>query len=180
MIRVARFASAILLLAAAAACSKAQARMPGPVTALEVPSPPERVVMPVVLNVPVEPPAPEEPEPETEAPPATRPRPSAPTASRPPATAESAPPAEAGPQPVLQTTTDVGAAETRIRTFLAEAQQNLDRLQVNQLSASARAHYDSARGFIRQANQALRVKNYMLAEQLAKNAAVLAGELVKG
>jgi hypothetical protein len=179
MIRALRIASAMLLLAAAAACSKAQARVPVPVTALDTPAPPERVLIPVVLNAPVEPP-PAEPEPEPETPPPTRPRPSAANTSRPPASPEAAPAPGAPAQPVLRTTTDVGAAEERIRTFIAEAEQNLNRLRVNELSAQARAHYDAARGFIRQANDALRVKNYMHAETLAKNAAVLAGQLVKG
>jgi hypothetical protein len=179
MHRSSRLASAILLLAAAAACNKAQARTPGPVTALEMPPPPARVLIPVVLNTPVEP-DPVEPEPEPAAPPPTQPR-SAPRTARPADSSEPAPPAiaEAAPQPVLQATADVAAVEGRILSFLQDAQRNLNRLRPDDLNASARAQYDMALGFIRIANERLKVKSYMYAEQLASKAATIAAQLVK-
>jgi hypothetical protein len=136
------------------------------------------VLIPVVLNAPVEP-EPVEAEPEPATPPPARPR-SAPAASRP--AAETTPPAtvESPPQPVLQTTADAGAIEGRILASLSEAQQNLNRVRPGDLNASARAQYDSAIGFIRIANGALKVKNYMYAEQLASKAATIAAQLVKG
>jgi hypothetical protein len=150
------------------------------VTALEMPPPPARVLVPVVLNAPAEPdPVDLEPEPAT--PPPARP-PSTPRASRPADPAEPAPPvtAESGPQPVLQTTPDIAAAEGRIMAFLGDAQQNLNRLRPGNLNASARAQFELALNFIRDAQNALKIKNYMYAEQLASRAATIASQLVKG
>jgi hypothetical protein len=179
MHRSSRFASAILLLAAAAACQKAQARVPGPVTVLEVPPSPPRVLIPVVLNTPAEP-GPAEPEPAPAAPPPTRPRTSS-NPVRPADRTEPAPPAPESPsQPVLQTAGDSAAVEGRIHAFLGDAQQNLNRLRPNELNASARAQYDLAVGFIRDANEALKVTNFLSAEQLASRAATIAAQLVTG
>ena len=180
MQRSSRLASAILLLAAAAACNKAQARTPGPITALELPPPPARVLIPVVLNAPARP-EPAEPEPEADAPPPARPR-TPPRTARPADSAE-APPApapESPPQPVLQTTTNAAAVEGRILGFLNDAQQNLNRVRPGDLNASARAQYDQAISFIRIANGALKARNYMYAETLASKAATIAAQLLKG
>jgi hypothetical protein len=179
MIRVSRFASAILLLAAATACSKAQARTPGPVTALDMPPAPERVLIPVVLSAPA-PPAPAEPEAAPAAPPPSQPRNTAGSA-RPAERPETAPPAPETPTPpVLQTTADVAAVERRIQGFVAQAQQNLDRIRPGDLNASARAQFEQARTFIRMAGEAMKIKNYSYAEELASKAAAVAGQLVKG
>ena len=179
MHRSSRFASAILLLAAAAACNKAQARMPGPITALEMPPPPARVLIPVVLSAPA-PPEPAVPDPEPADPPPAAPR-TPPRAARPADSTEPAPPPapESARQPVLQTATNAAAVEGRILGFLNEAQQNLNRVRPGDLNASARAQYDQAISFIRIANGALKVKNYMYAEQLASKAATIAAQLVK-
>jgi hypothetical protein len=134
----------------------------------------------VVLRDPVEA-APVEPEPVAATPATPRARNSS-TAARPqdkpaaPAAAAADPPAS---QPVLQTTADVSALRERIRKDLAEAEYNLNRLKPQELNTSARAQYDQARGFIRQARQAEQIRNFLYAGQLARKAAVVAGQLVK-
>lgn len=171
-------AAALLLLAAAAACAKTPPRVPPPQTALTMPDPPPHVLIPVVYLEPVEVPAPE-PEPPAAAASATRPRNAAPRSTERPA--PSAPPAEpAATQPVLQTTANVSDQQARIRKDLAEAESNLSRLKRSDLGQSARAHYDQVLGFIRQARSAEKIRNYRYAEELARKAAAVAGQLVKG
>jgi hypothetical protein len=88
---------------------------------------------------------------------------------------EAAAPAPA--PPVLQTTSDPVEMEQRALALLAAAQRDLDQIDPARLSANARAQYDTARGFIRQAGDALKVKNVMLARELADKAASLASQL---
>ena len=61
-------------------------------------------------------------------------------------------------------------------------QQNLSKRDVSGARAPTRAtQYDSAAGFIRRANDALKIKNYMFAKfNCADKAAIIAGQLVKG
>ena len=175
---VRRPAAAFLLLAAVAACAKTPPRIPAPETALTMPDPPAHVVIPVVYLEPVEV-TPPEPEPPATAASASRPRSAAPRSTDKPA--PSAPPAEpAAAQPVLQTTANVSDQQARIRKDLAEAESNLNRLKRNDLGLSARAHYDQVLGFIRQARYAEKIRNYRYAEELARKAAAVAGQLVKG
>jgi hypothetical protein len=161
------------------ACGRMQARTPPPVAMLVPPSPP-RVAIPVSLP---EPPV-IEPEPAAPAaPPAepTRPRPD----TAPPRTVEkpAPPPTPAAPEtpaPVLQTTTNVGAIEQRASWLLAQAEKNLERVNRGQLAVQARAQFDRAMSFVRNARDAMQRKNFNYAEQLALRAARLAQELVKG
>jgi hypothetical protein len=67
--------------------------------------------------------------------------------------------------------------EQRARTLLGTAQRDLDRINPAQLTSNARAQYDTAKGFIRQAEDALKVKNVVLARELADKAATLASQL---
>ena len=161
------------------ACGKGQAKTLAPVVSLSIPAPPARVPIPVTLPEPGAPasPAPPSADPSTR-PPAeaatTRPgeRPGAPVAGAP-----ASPPA-----PVLQTTTATAAVELeqRTQTLLSEAERNLGRVNYRELGVHARAQYDSATSFIRNARHALVVKNYIYAEYLATKAAAVARELVKG
>jgi hypothetical protein len=142
-----------------------------------MPDPPAHVVVPVVYLEPVEVILPE-PEPPAATASATRPRTAAPrNTERPPPAAPAEP---AATQPVLQTTANVSDQQARIRRDLAEAESSLNRLKRHELGLSARAHYDQVRGFIRQARDAEKIRNYRYAEELARKAAAVAGQLVKG
>jgi hypothetical protein len=166
------------LASAAAACAKMEARMPAP-PALAVPIPDRPLMIPVSA----------EPEPVAEAPPAQSPvadapapRPSRPAAARPaePPAAEPAPatsaPADA---PVLLTTQNASELERRAREHLSSAEQSLSRVTYEQLGRDARAQYDEVRKFIRLAEQKLKTRNYVYADELAERAALLASLLVK-
>ncbi len=157
-----------------------QAKTPAPVAALDMPPPPARLLIPVELP---------EPEPETPEPaaaPAPPPAPSRPreTTTRPPTTT-AAPPAaapatDAAPATVLQTTPQTGAIEEKIKTLLATAEATLNSVNYRDLGTNARAQYDAARSYIRQANNWVKSKNYAYAELLATKASDLARQLVRG
>ena len=177
-----RLMCVVWLIASLAACSKAQARTE-PLMALNVPPPPARVAVPVQIHEPEEAPSPE-PAPLV-APPAAPARPrteagpgrgSERPAITPPAPAN---PIETTVPPVLQTTANVGALEQKATTLLNQAQGNLDRVNYRDLGVQAREQYDRALGFIKNARGALRIRNFMYAEQLAAKAAAVARELVK-
>lgn len=168
----------ILLVAVAPSCTKVKARTPDPDPGLSTPSPPDRVIVPVVLPEPVEPPPPPAPTPPPSADPrqtVRRDRPAAPAAATPPAAPETPP----SPPPVLQTTLDTGELEQQANTLISVAKKDLDRVPLQQLSANAREQYDRAQGFIRQAQAALKIKNVAVAKELADKAASLASQLPK-
>jgi outer membrane biosynthesis protein TonB len=176
---VRQFAVVLLLAAAVSGCTRTHASTPSAPVALLTPPPPERVIIPATIPEPAPPPAPAVP-----APPAVRPQPAPPRTERPaaPASAPQAaqPPAAAEPTPappVLQVTTNPEEVEQRARASMAAAQRDLDRINPAQLTANARAQYDTARAFIRQADTALKVKNVVLARELADKAAALASQL---
>jgi len=70
-----------------------------------------------------------------------------------------------------------GPVERRIRGLLLEATVNLNRIDYGRLNADAKGQYDSAKGFVRQAEDALRTKNLVFASYLADKAATLAAQL---
>jgi hypothetical protein len=173
---------------AAAGCAKAHASAQpgGPV--LETPVAPVRVLSSPIESEPTVTAAPpiEGPAPRTtpEAPRAAAPRPERPTS--PPATAAETPaPSPATPLPVdepprtLQTTANASVAEQRIRGLLANATRDLSRIDYRALSVDAQAQYDIAKRFTEQADEALKMKNTVFAEQLADKAAALAAQLLK-
>ena len=178
VVRPLRLTVLIAVAVGCAACGRIQARTPPPVAML-VPLPPPRVAIPVPLP---EPPI-VEPEP---APPAVAPtEPARPRAdTTPPRTIEKpapppAPAAAEAPAP-LQTTTNVGAIEQRASWLLGLAEKDLERVNPAQLAVQARAQFDRAKSFVRNARDAMQRKNFNYAEQLAMKAARLARELVKG
>ncbi len=67
--------------------------------------------------------------------------------------------------------------EKRIRAQLGRAEVDLARVNRQTLGTEARAQYDAARGFIRQCEAALKVRNLVFAGQLADKAATMAGLL---
>lgn len=171
---------------ALAGCHRAQARTVPDSPPLDVPLPPPRLVE----TAETEPPEPIAliPEPARNTPslrttPATQPRPepTKPEAAK----VEPVPVEPAKEEPraraltTLQTTpTDrEGEVERRIRGLLLEATNNLNRVDYNRLNADAKGQYDSAKGFVRQAEEALRGKNLVFANYLADKAATLAAQL---
>ena len=165
-----------ILCAAGAACSaRAQALTPDGTPALHAPAPPARVVVP----------APERPTLPPEEPPAiaagapARGRDTAPPATRPaaPPTPPVEPPVATTPPQVLLTAANTPEFEKRVREQLMRAQADLGQVNRQNLGADARAQYDSALGFIRQAEEALKVKNLIYAGQLADKAATMAALL---
>jgi len=169
-----------LALSGVAACGKVQASAPVPPMALNVPAAPAIVDVPVTLADPEPPPAPP-PAPPAATPPATQ-RPANTAAARPADKPDPPPasPAATRDTPVLQTTTDAPSTEQRTLELLTDAQNNLGRVRRPELGAQAREQYDTVLGYIRTARQALQLKNYLYAQQLATKAATLASELVKG
>jgi hypothetical protein len=183
-----RIAAMPVLLVTLTACGLVRAKTPPPVVALEMPPPPARVAVPVQLPEPEDLaasapsaslPAPSIQRPRESAsrmPPDRTPAPAAP----PPAAVEPASPA-AAPPAVLQTTTDVDSVRQRTDSLLGQAQRDLEFVKPRyaSLGSQARAQYDGAQEFIRNAKKAADVKNFMYAQQLAVRAAALAHELVK-
>jgi hypothetical protein len=169
----------VSLVVSGAACTRTQARTPPPVVML-VPPPPPPVVIPVSLP---EQPEPEpEPEPPAAAPTApARPRPEAPARPverpSPPTTTAATPDT---PTVVLETTANTGALERRTSWLISQAEKDLERVNRSQLAAQARAQFDRAMSFVRNARGAMQRRNFSYAEQLATKAALLARELVKG
>jgi hypothetical protein len=164
-----------LAAATAGACHRTQAaRLPEPPAALDIPSPPSRVIIPVTLAAYEPPPAPEPPPPApSPARPATNNRPADKPAPTP------TPPAAEIPAPVLQATPNPNASEQKVLALLQTADRDLNRVPYNQLSPVGKDHYQRARSFVQLAYDSLKMKNYNYAEYLADKAAVVAGMLVK-
>ena len=100
------------------------------------------------------------------------------TEAAPPA-AVPAPPQANAPLPPLQTTANVTEVERNIRMRIAQATRDLDRTDYRALSTERRTEYDTAKRFIQQTEEALKVKNLVFAGQLADKAATLAAALVQ-
>lgn len=169
-------------LAGAAACAHVQAAAPQS-SPLDVPAPPPRVVVPPstdATDVDV-------PTPATTPPPvATTPRRDATPPVRPPDRTPTTPPASAAPPTTettptvpLETTSDTSALKTQTRQLIDNANRDLGRVARNTLSQDAKAQYDRAKSFVKQADNALREGNYTYAHTMAEKAAALAGQLPK-
>jgi hypothetical protein len=166
------------------ACFGMQARAVTAPESLDMPEPPPRVVE--VHDPEVPPPIPLPEEPIRNTPPRLRPAPAteAPRTAEPPKSEPAADvvkpaeePARAGSN--LQTTPvqQEGEVERRIRTALAQAMTDLNRINYQALSADARTQYDIAKRFVSQAEEALRAKNLVYATNLADKAASMAVQL---
>ena len=92
-------------------------------------------------------------------------QPPTPSADRAQGVAAELRPAEAGAQTV---------SGTQIRAIIARVTARLDTFKRNQLSAGKQADYDAARGFLLQADAALKANNLMLAQHSAEKAETLA------
>lgn len=187
--RVVALVACVAALGSAAGCAKAHASAQPAGPPLETPLPPPRVVSspiesdPTVTAVPpIEAPGPRT----TPNPPrAAAPRPDRPAATEPPAAAASQTPASPPAPPVeeppltLQKEANATQAEQRIRGLLVSAARDLNRIDYRVLSVDAQAQYDIAKRFTEQADDALKSKNLVFAEQLADKAAALAAQLLK-
>jgi hypothetical protein len=170
----------ILLVASSPGCARARASALPAGPPLDMPAPPPRVVIPldiVETEVPEQQPVagPEEPRR-----PAPRPRATAPAPVDPPRVADEAPrPAPATAPTTLQTTPAAveGEVERGIRATMVRAGSDLNRVDYRVLNADARTQYDTAKRFIQQAEEAVRLKNLPFAKNLADKAAVLAAQL---
>jgi len=181
----------ILAALEAPACIRAHAKTTAELP-LDMPKPPPRVVEANDPETPQPVPLPGEPvrsNPARVRPPAPRaevPRPPADQQPKPPepppADVVKAPeeaPKPAPPPATLQTTPTQREVEVerRVRTMLTQATNDLNRINYQALSADGRTQYDTAKGFVRQAEEALRAKNLPFASNLADKAAALAGQL---
>lgn len=178
---------AAVSLLAAGGCTRAQAKVVPEMPPLDVPAPPPRVVEVVE---PEPPPLPAEPQEQPLRVPPPRPRVQTPVqrteAPKPePPRVEAPPPEpprpaeESKPQGTLKTTPAGREAqlERSIKDMLNRAMSNLNRVDYAGLNADARTQYDQARRFISQAQDAIREKNLVFAENLADKANTLAAQL---
>ena len=182
----------LLVSVLASGCVRARANTT-PDAPLDMPEPPPRDVAPNDVEPPplvplvAEPAHTALPRPRPAAP-REQPRPPEPPKPEPakpePAVEPAAEPPKTTDEPVkapttLQTTpaTAEGEVERGIRASLIRATADLNRIDYRVLNADARTQYDTAKRFIRQANDAIRSKNLLFAKSLADKAAALAAQL---
>jgi len=171
-----RLAIVVLATGLTACAAKADVTVDTGAPALVPPTPPARLVVPIAEKPTLPDVEPEVSQPAT---PTTPPRP---RETRPPVTQTPPPTPPATqvetPQPaVLSTSANTARFEQRIREQLKKAIADLSQVNPRTLGADARAQYDAAQGFIRQCEEALKVRNLMFASQLADKAATMAALL---
>jgi type IV secretory pathway VirB10-like protein len=182
--RALAFLHVCLVACLASGCIRTHARTTPNAPPLDVPLPPPRLVEaaetppPEPLTLPAEPVRSTLPRPRT--PPAPAQQTESTKPPEPPKAPEE-PPKEPKP-PVATTlrttpTQQEGELEKRTRGLLLEATSNLNRIDYGRLTADAKGQYDSAKGFVRQAEDALRTQNLVFASYLADKAATLAAQL---
>jgi hypothetical protein len=168
-------------------CTRAHAKTTPqlPDAALDVPPPPERDIERAEVEAPPppQPPAPAPESPRTQPP---RPRP-APAREQPRVEPKPEPPVETpkpaeeprAPASTLQTTpaTVEGELERGVLATLTRATNELNRIDYRVLNADARIQYDTAKRFVRQAEEAVKTKNLVFAKNLADKAATIADQL---
>ena len=172
MVRPLRLMGAVLTTAALASCAaKAQVQAEVELPLLSPPPPPPRVV----AEYPEEPEPPQAPvveEPATPARPASRPaRPEPPRPETPRAEPVRPSPPSLTLTPARGTEAQTAAAS---RALLISAARDLARANPGSLSSDQRAQFDTARRFLQQAEEALKVRNLVYAGTLADKAATLA------
>jgi len=168
-----------------AGCTHAQAKATPDMPPLAMPAPPPRDVEPSDVEAP--PPVPLVAEPAHSAP--ARPRPAPAPKSEPPKAeppkpeppaAEAPKPAEEPKPPTTLQTTPIaaeGEVERGIRASLQRATTDLNRIDYRVLNTDARTQYDTAKRFVRQAEDNLRTKNLVFAKSIAEKAATIAAQL---
>jgi len=172
----------------ASGCVRTAAKTTPDAPPLDMPAPPPREMepndaeppapMPLVTEPARSTPPRPRPVPREQPPKVEPPKPEPPKAEPPPAEATK-PPEEPPKPPSLQTTpaTAEGEAERAVRASLSRASAALNRIDYRVLNADAKTQYDTAKRWIRQADEALRSKNLVFAKTAADKAAVLAAQL---
>ena len=179
-------AVAVCVALTAGGCRRPQARTVPEMPALDVPPPPPRDVATCrrrdapadsLIEVPArtapEPPPVPPPSPPRDAVRAEPPKPE-------PVPEQPKPPEEVrSPATTLQTTPADREVELerRVRASLKTAGDVLNRVDYRKLNADVRLQYDTAKSFIRQAEDALKSKNLVFAQTMADKAVALAGQL---
>lgn len=169
-----------LAAASAAACARARAQVTPAIPELAPPPPPPRIVetyplepVPTITPGPIDGALSVPPVKDTPPPP---PR----TETPKPAPAERTEPASATPSLTLKPAPGIaGQTEASIRALLERAARDLQRVNYAALNADGRAQFDSARRFIQQSEQALKLGNLVFAGKLADKAATMAAVLVR-
>jgi hypothetical protein len=180
----------LLAVVALSACAHGEAKTIVELPPLDMPAAPPRVVeatepqQPAVVSLPDEPRTNLRPRAAT---PAQRPA-DPQRAADPPKTDQVATepahpvdePTKTPPPTTLQTTPTQreGEVERRVRTLIAQAMNDLNRVNYQALSVDARNQYDTAKRFATQAEEALRARNLVFASNLADKAAALAAQLL--
>ena len=165
----------LALLTLVSACAPTQAHTAVVFQPLEVPAVPARVIVPEIEEV--APPVAEAAKPpavrnETAPKPADKPDPTKPPTPDPPRSED--PPRVRTPE-----TANDELAEREVRSVMARAQSMLSNVDYRALSPAARQQYDTARRFIAQADNALKIRNYVFARNLADKAETLGRQLGK-
>ena len=165
---------------AAGCAAHAEPLTPSTTPVLDAPEPPGRYVLPIPEQQTLPPPIEETPvtstSPTTSKPPVRNPNPRPAT---PPPTEPPAPVPTPAPAPPLLTSVNSPAFEKSVQDQLTRARADLQTVSRANLGTDAKAHYDAAMGFIRQADEALKVKNLIYAASLADKAATMAALLKK-
>ncbi len=171
----------VLLTATLGGCAaKAQVRTEVEVPLLSPPPPPPRVVVAYAEPEPL----PAEPAVEPVVPAKPPPRPPRPE-QRPEPTAQQPEPVDAATRPVppsLTLTPSPGTEAqtvTAIRDLMGRAARDLSRVNANALNNDGRSQFETARRFLVQAEEALKVRNIVFAGRLADKAATMAAILVR-
>mgnify|MGYP001197271439 CR=1 FL=1 len=179
--RAVRIVPLVLLTATLGACAaKAQVRTEVELPLLEPPPPPPRVVAAYAEPEPL--PVAPSVEAATPAKPPARPsraeqRPE-PIASPEPSGAAARP----SPAPSLTLIPTPGAESqtlSAIRDLMGRAARDLSRVNTNALNADGRSQFETARRFLEQAEEALKIPNIVFAGRLADKAATMAAILVR-
>lgn len=171
-----------LLLSITGCGSRARAETVPDGPPLSVPVPPAHEI--AIEQVAEAPPPEPTPVPEPVPPPTPKP-----TVTRTPARPERETPAPVAAQPATapQTPPAEGTAvrgasaadEKRVREQLSKAATDLNRVDYKRLSTEGKSQYDQSKRFSDEAQQAIKVRNFLLALTLADKAATLAAELVR-
>ena len=166
----------VAVVPALGACATARAQAPIVAQPLEVPPVPPRVIVPDIAEIE---PALEEPAPSRPAVPKPDAPPKPPDKLEPPKTQQEPPTTEPAPRVRTPQTANDEQAEREVRAVMARAQGLLRAVPYRELSNAARQQYDTARRFITQADNALKIRNYVFARNLADKAETLARQLGK-
>ena len=169
----------IALLTLAAGCATARAQAPVVMQPLEVPPVPPRVIVPDIEEVETAPPdaaAVSRPAPQRNDPP---PKPADKPVEPPKPGAQDPAKPEETPRVRTPQTANDEQAEREVRAIMSRAEGMLQGVNYRGLSGAAQQQFQTAQRFIRQADSALKIRNYVFARNLADKAETLARQLGK-